>query len=103
MRFWATSAVVMNLLTKLRGSAVILCETSLSVLQLEVNDKSTEVILASICSKHCALTGMVCMQGIITVPVVVWLFVVQPISLRTMHDDEDTAGQIHVEIRFYCM
>lgn len=40
------------------------------------------------------------MQGIITVPVVVWLFVVQPISLRTMHDDEDTAGQIHVETRF---
>lgn len=29
------------------------------------------------------------MQGIITVPVVLWLFLVQPISLRTMHDDDE--------------
>ena len=32
------------------------------------------------------------MQAIITLPVVVWLFFVQPISLRTMHDDEEDAG-----------
>ena len=32
------------------------------------------------------------MQAIITLPVVVWLILVQPITLRTMHDDEEDAG-----------
>ncbi len=35
--------------------------------------------------KHLLLQAAVC------VPVVLWLFLVQPISLRTMHDDEEEA------------
>jgi len=30
-------------------------------------------------------------QAAVCVPVVLWLFLVQPISLRTMHDDEEEA------------
>ena len=35
--------------------------------------------------------GSLVLQGAICVPVVAWLFLVQPISLRTMHDDEEEA------------
>ena len=45
------------------------------------------------CSQS-AIGCIVSMQGLITVPVVVWLFVVQPISLRTMHDEEQASGRV---------